>query len=434
VSAAPGRDWLDARRMAAARALCRAVSATGLTHTRPGFGWTVRPAPGSILASVRTAHWDPEPDYFHHWVRDAAIALRAMPEAIAADPASRAFWLQAAADHIRFSLAISDPSHRGPETNPLSPFTQADHLAFLRPDEELATLAGAGWLEEPRFAADGGPDLERWARPQDDGPALRASALMTLLDATPELAGPEAETLIARDLAHIARVAGRPCIGPWEEEPARRTSFTLIAQWDALDRGARREAARGQVVPGRRSAAERVAGLIAVAADRPSGGWRESIEAGAGHLDSATILALLHADRSEGPFALDAPRTLATVAALEASFGGLYPLNRGRAVPAIGRWAEDRFFGGNPWYPVTLGFAELHYRIAALRQDAGSWAKAEAWMALIEEVAPEGEDLPEQFHRETGAPVSCRALTWSAAAFLGAAAAREAALQAMRSR
>ena len=36
--------------------------------------------------------------------------------------------------------------------------------------------------------------------------------------------------------------------------------------------------------------------------------------------------------------------------------------------------------------------------------------------------------LPEQLDRATGAPVSCKALTWSAAAFIGAAAARERAL------
>ncbi len=46
-------------------------------------------------------------------------------------------------------------------------------------------------------------------------------------------------------------------------------------------------------------------------------------------------------------------------------------------------------------------------------------------MALIREVSPEGDALPEQFDRMTGAPAGSRALTWSAAAFIAAAAARE---------
>ena len=40
--------------------------------------------------------------------------------------------------------------------------------------------------------------------------------------------------------------------------------------------------------------------------------------------------------------------------------------------------------------------------------------------------------LPEQFDRASCAPVSCLALSWSAAAFLGAAEARLVALQAAR--
>ena len=46
-------------------------------------------------------------------------------------------------------------------------------------------------------------------------------------------------------------------------------------------------------------------------------------------------------------------------------FRRLYTLNAGRSAPGIGRFASDGYFGGNPWYPLTLGFAELHYRLAA---------------------------------------------------------------------
>ncbi len=107
-------------------------------------------------------------------------------------------------------------------------------------------------------------------------------------------------------------------------------------------------------------------------------------------------------------------------------FRDLYPINTDRDVPAIGRWAEDAFFGGNPWYPVTLGFAEYHYRLAAKTGDRDAALRGDAYMALIREVAPPGTDLPEQFDRSTGAPVSCRGLTWSSAAFISAASARQA--------
>ena len=425
----PGAAWLERRRRGAARSLRSAVSATGLVGTRDAFGWTVRPAPGSILASPRRASWNPEPDYFHHWVRDAAIALGAWPHAMAAaDPAERGWWRRAFADHVRFSLAVTDPGRRGPERNPLTATTRADHRRFLRPDAELRALAGSDWLGEPRFAADGGPDLERWGRPQDDGPALRASACLRVVEALPELHDEAVERLVERDLDHIARVAGRRAIGPWEDGPERRCGFALIAQWDALDRGARWRGSRDLA-----AAADHVMASIERTADPREPAWRESVEAPAGRLDAATVLAILHADRAEGPLAAGAPRTLGTVAGLERRFAGLYPINRGRAVPAMGRWPEDDFFGGNPWFPVTLGCAELHYRLAAAGAEGaeGAFAKAEAWMALVEEVAPEGDAMPEQFDRTTGEPRSCLGLTWSAAAFLGAAAARDAARQAV---
>jgi len=427
--AGPDPDWIAAQRQASASAMRNACSATRLSRHRAGFGWTVRPAPGSILASQRIANWDPEPDYFHHWIRDSAIVLRAVPLAIAADPASRPFWLRFIAEFIGFSLTISDPDRVGPRTNPLRATTLPSHEKFLRPDAELAALQGDAWLEEPRFAADGGPDLEQWGRPQDDGPALRGSAMMSVLDALPEVAAPMAEQLITRDLAHVLRTAARPGIGPWEEAPPRRTTFTLIMQWDALDQGRRRYPdADGSM----ERAADRIASVMDQARDGPSGGWRESVEAPEGRLDSATCLAILHARRVEGPFAMTAARTRATVAALEQGFAHAYPISHGRDVPAIGRWVGDSYFDGNPWYPTTLGFAELHYRMAAETLDRADFAKAEGWMRLIQQVAPQpAGPLPEQFDRVTGAPRSCLDLTWSAAAFLEAAAARDMAIRAM---
>lgn len=417
--AVPDPGWIAAQRLASARALRGACSATHLTRHREGFGWTVRPAPGSILASPRVASWNPEPDYFHHWTRDAAIALRAVPLAIAADPGARGFWLGFIADFVAFSLASSDPDRHGPAVNPLRGTTRPGLEQYLRPDAELAALAGDAWLGEPRLAPDGSPDPEQWSRPQHDGPALRASSLMTLLADLPEAASPSTQALIARDIAYTLRHAGQPCIGPWEEAPARRTTFTLLAQWDALDRAGHRDAAEG------------LAALIEQAACPATGGWRDSIEAPAGSLDSATCLALLHARRADGRFALTAPRSRATMAALKSLFAGLYPINASRNPPAIGRFASDIYCGGNPWYPTTLGFAEAHYRIATRTGDRDAFARAEGWMALIQSIAPDPGPLPEQFDRATGQPTSCLNLTWSAAAFLEATAARDAAFQAM---
>lgn len=430
--------WITDRRSGAVQSLRRAVSATGLTHHRAGFGWTVRPAPGSVLASARRASWDPEPDYFHHWVRDAAVVMRVLPDIVAHATADQAAWWRAAfTDHVAFSLAISDPNAAPLQSNPLRATTDRDHRKFLRPDAELQALTGISLLAEPRCAADGSSDLERWSRPQDDGPALRAVTVMAVTGALPELASDHTAQLIHRDLAYTAQVAGRACIGPWEEEPARHHSYTLIAQWDALDRGADWLEAQGADQQDgdlmRAKAASVLRTLETTAETPPTFAWKDAAGAPPGGYDSATVLAILHAGRNSGPLARTAPHSLGTIAALEAQFRTLYPLNATYPVPAMGRSVGDAFFGGNPWLPITLGFAELHYDIAAQTRDKAAFDKAEAWMDLLHQLLPDGDALPEQIDRATGAPVSCLELSWSAAAFIGAAAARARAAQVMAS-
>ena len=51
----PDPAWLAGRRRNAAAELRAAVSATHLVRERPGFGWRLSPARGSILASARIA-------------------------------------------------------------------------------------------------------------------------------------------------------------------------------------------------------------------------------------------------------------------------------------------------------------------------------------------------------------------------------------------
>ena len=58
----------------------RAISATHLIRRRDDFGQMIVPAEGSVLASPVIAEWDPQPDYFFHWLRDSAIVMRRVAE------------------------------------------------------------------------------------------------------------------------------------------------------------------------------------------------------------------------------------------------------------------------------------------------------------------------------------------------------------------
>ena len=84
-------------------------------------------------------------------------------------------------------------------------------------------------------------------------------------------------------------------------------------------------------------------------------------------LDIAVILGVLHAGRAKGPHSVLDPRTQATLTALQDLFDAEYPVNQERPAdqgPAMGRYAKDAYYGGNPWYLATLAAAEFYFRLA----------------------------------------------------------------------
>jgi glucoamylase len=131
---------------------------------------------------------------------------------------------------------------------------------------------------------------------------------------------------------------------------------------------------------------------------------------------------------------------------------------------AIGRFTDDTYFGGNPWYLTTAAFAEFHYRLARELERRGSFAlterniaffsgllpaqevragarirmdgpsgralskgllaKGDRFMATLRLYAGSEGELSEQFDRAAGVPVSAYDLSWSYASFLSAADAR----------
>ena len=76
----------------------------------------------------------------------------------------------------------------------------------------------------------------------------------------------------------------------------------------------------------------------------------------------------------------------ATLAKLEVWFGALYPINKDRAGPALGRYAEDSYYGGGAWYAATLAAAEFCYR-------AGDLGRGDAYLETVRAFTPDSGDL-----------------------------------------
>ena len=182
------------------------------------------------------------------------------------------------------------------------------------------------------------------------------------------------------------------------------------------------------------------------------------------NLDTAVILGALHG-RHNGFLTFSDEHLLATAYALEAAFTATYKINLSTDTPAIGRFTDDKYFGGNPWYVTTEAFSELYYRVAtdvarmqklrvtknnieflasalsyrqiqkadlhdgqrvmihsALGQKLtrALVLKGDGFLSIIRQYVGSQGEMSEQFDRDAGVPVSAPDLTWSYGGFLSA--------------
>lgn len=434
MTAAPGLgEWIARQCRRAAEHMALSVSAVGLRKERPGLGQVVVPARGSVLASPVPASWDPEPDYFFHWLRDSAVVMDAASGLMrsAAGEADVEAWRERWRDFVSFSRRLDRLSGRRLVTGVnLERRVKPEMRRHFRGTAELAAIEGDRVRGEARFNPDGTLDLLRWSRPQHDGPALRALSLLRHRDLCEGREEREAlESLLREDLDYVARHAGKPCAGPWEEEEGRHY-YTELVETAALESGAAWAGAAGEA---ELAEACREAGLRLEAGlgDFDGGGTMLARIPGEERpgLDASVLLGVLHAGRRGPLHGLADRRPLGTLRQLCEHFASVYPLNRAHPheAPALGRYPGDAYFGGGPWFVTTLAAAELHYRRALLAgaDPAGELAAGDGFMATVRRLVPEDGSLSEQVDARTGAPVSARHLAWSYAAFITTALARE---------
>ncbi len=431
-------DWIERQAEISAAKMARAISATDLVFRRPGFGQYVRPAKGSVLASPET-DLGGGPDYFFHWLRDAAAVMEAA-RILAGTARDAAAWIARFEDCVRFSLGLSGICGEGFFRNgDFRSRVGADFLKFVRPNAEIAALSGERVLDDVRYNADGTLDFIKWSRPQHDGAALEALAAMRFWrdgrSSSPEARAQLAE-LIRRDLDHAAARTEAPGYDIWEEDLGHHY-YPRLLQHAALEAGADWVAAQGEAA---RSHSYRAAAAGLLSAldgfwSQEEGFYRSrTAPPGAPNpkaLDVSVILAVLHAGRDAGAHSVLDARVAATLTRIKGHFAGAYPLNRERGLPfAIGRYPGDRYFDGGAWYLCSFAAAEFEYRRAALLSDAAPIARGDAVLDAVRGLVPASGELSEQFHPATGAQLSARNLTWSYAALITAWHTRKQALAA----
>lgn len=338
-------------------------------------------APGSVVAAPSREN----PNYYFHWIRDASLTMETLAT------------LYQNTDDATLKARLKT--------------TLMQFVDFSRQNQLTPTLTGLG---EPKFNVNGSAFNDKWGRPQNDGPALRAIALIRF--ARQLLAENQVDyvrarlydgkaptqTVIKADLEYVSHQWQAPSYDIWEEVKGDHF-FTRFVQRRALIEGA--SLARQLGDPGAATWYQSQADSIRDDMGRFWDGGRGYIDATldrvdglaskVSDLDSAVILGVLEGEMGDGFLDITDDRVMSTFQRLINTFAGLYPINRGHRFPgvAIGRYPEDvyggsDFSGGNPWVLITDGFGEAFYRMAEEFGAAGKIAMGPGAMAALAPLVP----------------------------------------------
>ncbi|KAF2128682.1 carbohydrate-binding module family 20 protein [Dothidotthia symphoricarpi CBS 119687] len=397
---------------------------------------------GIVLASPSRS----DPDYYYTWTRDAALTYKALIE--------------------RF--VTTDKSLR----QKIDDYVSAQ--AYLQTVSNPSGSPDAGGLGEPKFNVNRTAFTGSWGRPQRDGPPLRATALTIYANWLIDNGGRTQALntvwpVIAKDLVYTVRYWNQTGFDLWEEINGS-SFFTLSATHRALVEGAALATKLGQTCDGCATAAPQV--LCFLKSFWANGYIDSNINVNDGRVgkDVNSILSSIHtfdpsAKCTDATFQPCSSHALANHKAVTDSFRSVYAINKGipqgQAV-AVGRYSEDVYYNGNPWYLATLAAAEQMYSAAYQWNQTGSITidsvslpffrdlmpsvavgtynktsstyatiisavrtYGDGYIAMVQKYTPANGGLAEQFNKATGAPLSAVDLTWSYAAFLTAAERRD---------
>ncbi|KAA8909862.1 Six-hairpin glycosidase-like protein, partial [Sphaerosporella brunnea] len=404
---------------------------------------------GAVIASPSTSN----PDYYYQWTRDSSMVFKVLLYSYLNGNSSIDTFLRELATESDKLQRTSNPSG-GPR------------------------CSGAG-IGEPKFYVNGAAYTGGWGRPQNDGPAIRATVLIkfasVLLDAgeTSYKKDPS-QTVIKNDLEYVANYWQVSGFDLWEEVQGQHF-FNYMVQQRALIEGAELATRLGDTG----AATWYNQQAAAIKAALPSfwssnrGYLISTLNTGRNGLDCGTLLGSLHGNgkRGFGVYPASSDEVLVTLHKLVDVMQPLYPINTAPNAPgiAIGRYSSDAYdVSGvgtsiaNPWFICTFTVAETLY--TAINQfnargsiiisatslsfyqkflssvTAGTYssststyttivnnmkAYADSFIATGQTHARSNGSLSEQFSRTDGLQKGARDLTWSYASFLALKWARD---------
>ncbi|MCJ1313723.1 hypothetical protein MMC25_007403 [Agyrium rufum] len=393
---------------------------------------------GVVIASPSTVY----PNYLYTWTRDSALTLKTLVDEFIGGN-------QALQSHIDDYITA-----------------QAILQTVSNPSGSLSTGQGLG---EPKYYVNITRFNGAWGRPQRDGPALRAITLMNYINYLAKSTQFNAAVttvwpIVINDLNYVGQYWNQTGFDLWEEVSGS-SFFTIQNQWRALVQGSQVAKTLNQTCDSCDSQAPEVLCFLQSFWNGQYVVSNINTETERSGHDTNSILGPiaifdLDGDCNGADFQPCNSKTLSNLKGLTDSFRGIYAINSGvknGSAVAIGRYPEDIYYEGNPWFLCTLAVAELLYDAigqwevqASLTIDslslpffqdiypdatsgtfqAGSSGStfdsivsavstyADGFVSIVQTYLPANNSISEQYSRENGTSLSAYDLTWSFASFV----------------
>ncbi|KAH9042003.1 glucoamylase [Lactarius pseudohatsudake] len=419
---------------------------------------------GIVIASPNTVN----PNYLYTWVRDSSLVFKVITDQFTLGQDSS---LRGQIDNFFTAEAalqqVVQPQWASHHRRSRRAKIQYRWNRIHRP----VGSAAARFVYEMRITNPGLiPDIL-----PPDGPALRSTALITyanwlLSNGNSTFVTNTLWPVIKLDLDYVSTYWNQSTFDLWEEINSS-SFFTTAVQHRALREGSALATRIGQTasVGTYDSQAANILCFLQTYWNPTTGYITANTGGGRSGKDSNTLLASIHTwDINAGcdatTFQPCSDKALSNLKVYVDSFRSVYPINSGidaTSAVAVGRYPEDVYFNGNPWYLSTFAVAEQLYdglltwqsvgsiqvtttSLAFFRQFSPSIATgtytstspqytqltsaiktfADGFVEIAAKYTPSNGGLAEQYDKSTGAPLSAADLTWSYASVLTAGASR----------
>ncbi|KZT19533.1 carbohydrate-binding module family 20 protein [Neolentinus lepideus HHB14362 ss-1] len=419
-----------------------------LANIGPNGSKAAGASPGVVVASPSTS----SPDYWYTWTRDSSLVFKSLID--------------------QYTTGIDSTSSL---RTLIDEFITAE--AYIQTVSNPSGTLTTGGLGEPKFNVNETAFTGTWGRPQRDGPALRATAMITYgnwlySNGNTTWVTSTLWPIVENDLGYVVSYWNESTYDLWEEVDSS-SFFTTAVQHRALREGAMFATRIGQtsVVSSYTTQADNLLCFLqAKSYWNPTSGYiTANTGGGRSGKDANTLLASIHTfDLSAGcdatTFQPCSDKALSNLKVYVDSFRSVYSINNGiasNAAIATGRYPEDTYQNGNPWYLTTFAVAEQLYdalnsweaqgslnvtsiSLPFFQQFSSSIAVgtysstsstystlisavqsfADGFVAINAKYTPSDGSLAEQYSKSDGSPVSAVDLTWSYASALTAFEAR----------